>query len=68
MAMIAFAPLDSASSTIRCLTCSRLSISAFVIPFSSPPRIDLNPAPSWEPMFRDRTVSPITSPKTSSTS
>jgi hypothetical protein len=35
IAMIAFAPSASASSTIRFLTCWRLSISAFVIPFSS---------------------------------
>jgi hypothetical protein len=62
IAMIAFAPSVSASSTIRSLTCWRLSISAFVIPFSSPPRIDFSPEPSWEPMLRERTVSPITSP------
>jgi hypothetical protein len=68
IAMIAFAPFASASSTIRSMTCCRLSVSAFVMPFSSPPRIDLSPAPSWEPMLRERTVSPITSPKTSSTS
>jgi hypothetical protein len=68
MAMIAFAPCASASSIIRCLTCSRLSIRAFVIPFSSPPTSDLRPAPICEPTLRDRTVRPITSPYTSSTS
>ena len=67
-AVIAFAPSDSASSIIRSLTCCRLSINAFVIPLSSPPRIDLSPAPICEPTLRERTVSPITSPKTSSTS
>ena len=66
--MIAFAPFASASSTIRSITCWRLSISAFVIPLSSPPTIDLSPAPICEPMLRERTVSPITSPNTSSTS
>jgi hypothetical protein len=45
IAMIAFAPFDSASSIMRCITCSRLSMRAFVIPFSSPPRIDLRLAP-----------------------
>ena len=68
MAMIAFAPFAFASSIIRSITCSRLSVSAFVIPFSSPPTIDLRPAPICEPMLRERTVSPITSPNTSSTS
>src|SRR5438128_1089334 len=38
------------------------------MPLSSPPRIDLKPAPSCDPMFLDRTVSPITSPSTSVTS
>ena len=47
------------------ITCSRLSTSAFVIPFSSPPRIDLKPAPICEPRLRERTVSPNTSPSTS---
>jgi hypothetical protein len=28
------------------------------------PNIDLNPAPNWEKAFRDRTVSPKTSPQT----
>jgi hypothetical protein len=43
MATIAFAPFASASSTIRCCTCWRLSTSALVIPFSSPPNIDFIP-------------------------
>jgi len=51
---------------MRSVTCWRLSISAFVMPFSSPPRIDLRPAPSCEPMLRERTVRPKTSPNTSS--
>jgi hypothetical protein len=68
IATTAFAPFASASSTIRSVTCARLSTSAFVIPFSSPPRIDFRPAPSCEPMFRERTVSPNTSPNTSSIS
>jgi hypothetical protein len=34
------------------------------MPCSSPPNIDLNPAPNWEKAFRDRTVSPKTSPHT----
>src|SRR5438445_4645060 len=68
IATIASAPFACASSIIRSITCWRLSISAFVIPFSSPPRIDLKPAPSWDPMFLDRTVRPITSPSTSVTS
>ena len=65
MATIASAPFDSASSTIRWITCSRLSASAFVIPLSSPPRIDFSPAPSCEPMLRERTVRPNTSPNVS---
>src|SRR5205085_6926995 len=65
IATIESAPFASASSTMRCITCSRLSTSAFVIPFSSPPRIDFSPAPICEPMLRERTVSPITSPSTS---
>src|SRR5262249_23629310 len=68
MATIASAPFADASSTIRSITCWRLSTSAFVIPFSSPPRIDLKPAPSWDPMLRDRTVRPKTSPSVSVTS
>src|SRR5437764_3316138 len=68
MATIAFAPLDSASSTIRSITCWRLSARAFVIPFSSPPSMDLNPAPICENALRERTVSPNTSPYTSSIS
>src|SRR5215467_10230195 len=63
--MIAFAPCASASSIIRCRTCSRLSISAFVIPFSSPPTSDLKPAPICEPRLRERTVRPNTSPSVS---
>jgi hypothetical protein len=65
---MAFAPFDSASWTIRSITCCRLSISAVVIPFSSPPMIDFSCAPICEPMLRERTVSPITSPNTSSIS
>src|SRR5438067_13821870 len=68
MAMIALPPFVSASSIMRCITCSRLSIRAFVMPFSSPPRIDLKLAPVCEPMLRDRTVRPITSPSTSTIS
>jgi len=68
MATIAFAPFDSASVTMRSITCWRLSCSAFVIPLSSPPTIDLSPAPNWENMLRERTVRPRTSPKTSSIS
>src|ERR687883_537831 len=68
MATIASAPFASASSTIRCITSFRLSTSAFVIPFSSPPRIDLKLAPSCDPMLRERTVRPITSPSTSTIS
>jgi hypothetical protein len=45
----------------------RVRALAFVIPFSSPPTIDFRPAPIWEPMLRERTVNPITSPNTSST-
>jgi hypothetical protein len=67
IAVIAFAPFASASSTMRSITCSRLSISAVVIPLSSPPTIDLSPAPICEPRLRERTVRPITSPNTSST-
>jgi hypothetical protein len=36
------------------------------MPFSSPPTIDFSEAPICEPMLRERTVSPNTSPKTSS--
>jgi hypothetical protein len=39
-----------------------------VIPFSSPPARDFSEAPIWEPRLRERTVSPNTSPKTSSIS
>ncbi len=67
IAMIAFAPFASASCCIRSITSCRLSTSAFVMPFSSPPKIDFRPAPNCEPMLRERTVRPITSPKTSST-
>ena len=35
IAMIAFAPCASASSIIRCRTCSRLATNAFVIPFGA---------------------------------
>src|SRR5437764_12189582 len=66
--MIAFPPFFSASSDMRCMTCSRLSTSAVVMPFSSPPRIDLKLAPICEPMLRERTVRPITSPSTSTIS
>ena len=62
IATTAFAPFASASSVIRWITSARLSDSAFVIPFSSPPKIDFNPAPICEPMFRERTVRPNTSP------
>ena len=34
------------------------------MPTSSPPTMDLKPAPSWENAFRDRTVSPKHSPIT----
>ena len=62
MATIAFAPFASASPHIRSITCWRLSSSAFVMPFSSPPTIDFSPAPNCENMFRERTVRPKTSP------
>ena len=38
------------------------------MPLSSPPTSDLNEAPICEPTLRERTVSPKTSPKTSSIS
>ena len=38
------------------------------MPFSSPPASDLKEAPIWEPMLRERTVRPKTSPRTSSIS
>ena len=50
------------------MTCARLSMSAFVMPRSSPPMIDFSPAPICEPTLRERTVSPKTSPSTSSIS
>ena len=65
IATIASAPLPCASSTMRSITCRRLSTSAFVIPFSSPPTIDLSPAPICEPTLRERTVRPNTSPSVS---
>ena len=34
------------------------------MPFSSPPATDLKAAPNCEPMLRERTVSPNTSPRT----
>ena len=36
------------------------------MPLSSPPTIDFSDAPICEPTFRERTVSPNTSPRTSS--
>ena len=42
----------------------RLSLRFFVMPCSSPPNIDLNPAPICEKALRDRTVRPNTSPQT----
>src|SRR5579862_9393299 len=66
-AMTASAPLACASSTIRCMTSSRLATRFLVIPLSSPPTRDLRPAPSCEPTFLARTVSPNTSPSTSVT-
>src|SRR5450759_2053713 len=68
MARMQLAPLASASSTRRAMASSRLWISCLVIPFSSPPRIDLSPAPICAPTLRARTVSPKTSPMTSVTS
>src|SRR5215469_8839321 len=68
MARIASAPLAWAASASRSCASVRLSVSILVIPRSSPPTIDLNPAPSCEPMWRDRTVMPNTSPRTSVTS
>ena len=62
MATMAFAPFASASATIRSITSWRLATSAFVMPFSSPPSIDLRLAPICEPTLRERTVRPITSP------
>src|SRR5437764_1483516 len=53
MPTIALAPFASASSTMRLITCSRLSCRAFVIPFSSPPMIDLRPAPNCDNAFRE---------------
>ena len=47
---------------------SRVCMSCLVSPLSSPPTMDLKPAPSWAPTFRERTVSPVTSPRTSVTS
>jgi hypothetical protein len=58
------APFSSASSTSRSVACSRPSSSIFVTPLSSPPRSDFSAAPSCEPMLRERTVSPKTSPST----
>src|SRR5674536_182692 len=58
MARTASAPLARASSTIRSMTWLRLSISAVVIPRSSPPTNDLNWAPSWAPMLRVRALGP----------
>ena len=54
----------SASSIIRLTTSSRLSCRFLVIPLSSPPASDLKAAPNWEPMLRERTVRPKTSPST----
>jgi hypothetical protein len=68
IARIAFAPFISASATSRRIASSRPSASILVIPPSSPPTSDLKLAPIWEPMFRERTVSPKTSPSTSWTS
>ena len=65
-AMTALAPLPSASSTSRSWACRRPSASIFVMPFSSPPTSDLSDAPICEPTLRERTVSPKTSPMTSS--
>jgi 8-oxo-dGTP pyrophosphatase MutT (NUDIX family) len=62
IARIAFAPFSSAASTMRWVTSARLSASALVMPLSSPPSIDFRPAPNCEPMLRERTVSPNTSP------
>ena len=39
-----------------------------VMPWSSPPTIDLKLAPIWEPILRERTVTPNTSPQTRCTS
>ena len=61
-------PLPPPPSTMRSITCWRLSTSAFVMPLSSPPRIDFRPAPNCEPMLRERTVSPNTSPSVSTIS
>src|SRR3954452_8617359 len=67
-ATIAVAPLACASSTRRWVACSRPSASIFVMPLSSPPTSDLKEAPICEPTLRERTVSPKTSPSTSSIS
>src|ERR1700694_1742820 len=41
----------------------RLSARFLVMPWSSPPNMLLKPAPIWAKAFRDRTVSPNTSPQ-----
>ena len=61
-------PSPWASSTRRSVACWRPSASIFVMPLSSPPTSDLNEAPICEPTLRERTVSPKTSPSTSSIS
>src|SRR5690242_7008667 len=68
MASTASPPLAWAASISRSWASDLLWASVLVIPRSSPPTSDLKPAPSWEPTFRDRTVMPNTSPRTSVTS
>ena len=65
IARTAFAPIASASATSRSIACSRPCASILVIPASSPPTSDFREAPIWEPMLRERTVRPNTSPTTS---
>ena len=64
MQMMALPPRSFAESNNRLIASFRLSASCLVMPASSPPNIDLNPAPICENAFRDRTVRPNTSPQT----
>src|SRR5215470_9558849 len=68
MASTASAPLACAASASRSCASDRVWASILVIPRSSPPTSDLKPAPICAPRWRDRTVRPNTSPRTSVTS
>ena len=57
-------PRARAASSMRLITSLRLSVRFLVMPWSSPPNIDLKPAPIWEKALRERTVRPNTSPHT----